>query len=238
VSGCAHWGGSTSVAIAPSTGAVVGSSRLESLVFGDGKAWGFNGGAGPEVREIDPATGRVIDTLDRHYAFALGYAFHSLWLYGNGVVAQLDPDTGSVLQYYSLPAGADAFPIHGKGGGFVSAGGYVWLTAYDGDVYGPDVSSGAVYRLDPSTGQVVRALSIALDPTMSTETLGPEAFLDAHDGTVWVAKSPDTVVGIDAHTGRVVESYPAGGHGAVDVLATDDSLWVVNSTGTVWRYAR
>lgn len=243
VSGCAHWGPpeSGTVQIDLSTGEVVGTwpPSSDSPVFGGGRAWAFDGGAADrEVHEVDPATGRVIQGLDPKYRFALGYAFDSLWLLaGDSEIVRLDPDTGAEIASYQLPSDMTAFTIHGKIGGFASAGGYVWLTAYRGDPYGPHVTDGALYRIDPASNDIEQMLLIKLDPTMSSDSLGPELYLDSSSGVVWVAETPDTVVGLDAETGEIVGTYPAPGDGATNVEATADALWVTSfGDGTVWRY--
>jgi hypothetical protein len=244
VSGCQNWPPTDTVRIDAATGKEVGRwEGLTSPVFGGGRAWAFDGGAAGEVREVDPETGRVIRVFDSRYHLALGYAFDSLWVAGGPGIVRVDPNTGSEVASYPLPADMGAYAIHGKIGGFASAGGYVWVIAYAGDVYGPDVTDAALFRLDPTTGVAEKVLAISLDPNMSvTQALdpsgpGPEVYLDTSGDTVLVARSPDTVVGVDAKSGQVVATYRAPGDGATNVAATSDSVWIANyGDESVWRY--
>ena len=214
--------------------------------------WAF--GAGEPHRdgaEIDPVTGALIRALPTP---PRGYAFGSLWTGGTdqdgrAVVVRSDPTTGDTLQTYVLPDGLGVNPEHGKPGGFVETGGFVWMTAYEGDVHGREgaVTEGALLRLDPNSDAVEQILPLSLDPSMQGATHsgapldeytpGPEVYLTSHGGSVWVARSPDTVVEVDAVTGAVVQTFAAAGTFATNVEVTDDAVWITNyGDDSVWRY--
>src|SRR5262245_28992098 len=181
VSGCQQFPPTAAIRIETATGTVSGRwvDGFNSPVFGGGRAWAFDGGSDREVREVDPETGRGIRPLDVRYTRALGYGFDSLWVAGKAEIVRVDPDTGAAVHSYPLPPGMRAATIHGKIGGFATAGGYVWLTAYRGDPYGPHVTKANLFRINPSNDEIQQMLTIALDPSMSVrfwddpDTVGP-----------------------------------------------------------------
>ncbi len=236
VSGCGFYPPDQTVVIDARTDEVVDRWTFVSPVFGGGRAWAFDAGApnGADGVEIDPASGKIIDRLQSP---PIGYAFGSLWFVTTGAdgepwIERVDPDTGIELGSYALPAGSRATAAHGANGGFVVEGGYVWIV-----VYGPGPGTGGLYRIDPRGGTIERVIPIMVDE--NTYGPGPGIFLDASDGTVWVAEAPDTVVGVDARTAEILDTLPAkGGFGGwTNVEVANGAVWITNpADDTVWRY--
>ena len=115
---------------------------------------------------------------------------------------RIDPHTGVVRRFSPGLAAVDA----------ITADGSVWVTKYYND---------QVWRLDPSTGRVIAAITVSLQPEQLT-------FFAGH---IWVCNHHGHAVSeIDPQTNRVIRTINVGLRqffvGPNDVFGVDGSIWV------------
>jgi streptogramin lyase len=189
----------------------VGGAPFDVLVAaGSVRTTGFGDGT---LVAVDPRTLRVMRRLDVGGApTGLLYSAGSIWVgFGRGAtgVARVDPSSGSIER---IDIGVST-PSH-----FVATRSGIWV-ANDGDT---------LVRLDPADGLVTRVVHVGR--TLVQPALAP-------DGTLWVPdKEIDRIFRVDAQTGRVVDSFPAG-NGAFHALPAFGSMWVTSYAGAdVWRF--
>jgi YVTN family beta-propeller protein len=124
-------------------------------------------------------------------------------------VAAPQSEPASIAERFPLPAGLRSAMTFGAGS--------LWIA---------DAFKGAVHRIDPASGTIVRTITLAD---------GPSAMAFGHD-SVWVAnKTEDSVLRIRPETNSIVKAISVG----VDPVALavgPDAIWVANSgEGTVSR---
>ena len=123
----------------------------------------------------------------------------SVWALGAdgqaGYLCRIDASTNTITAEFDLPSGTPT----GDGlytGAMVVADGSLWIAATFRD---------QVWRIDPSTGRIVRRIATGRYP----------AYLAAGGGSVWVAQDEaGSVARIDPGTNAVVATIPVGRQGA------------------------
>jgi serine/threonine protein kinase/DNA-binding beta-propeller fold protein YncE len=163
----------TMLRIDPRSGAVVHAFRAppKNVVFGAGSLWSADD-ADVAVRRLDPATHRVIATIETGALSYLSLAFAdgSLWLasHSPGRVLRIDPVTNRIASTIQLGKVAE------QGSGPLAAG---WLAVGLGSLWITDHYVGVVSRIDPVTGRVVATIRVP----------GFPYGIDIGHGAVWVA---------------------------------------------------
>jgi virginiamycin B lyase len=133
------------------------------LVFGAGSVWGSSGG---QIFRFDPATNTVVShvsTDGRPMVFSAG----SVWVIAdNGKLVRIDPATNSVSATIQLPGDASFMAATDNA---------VWVAE------GPPDSAGShLWKIDPTTNQVVGQVKLGLASALDDVAVGD-------DGDVWVA---------------------------------------------------
>jgi glutamine cyclotransferase len=175
-------GRSTVFRVDPGSDRVIGSIPVADasgpIVIGEGSVWVTRPWVGGSVTEIDPATGRVVDTLDVPSVQAVGDG--SLWGSTGDSVLRIDPDSGSVQATIPIPrAQTVAFD-----------GSKVWVLvsprSSDPELFYPIAGTAGVVRIDPATDRV-------LGEPVALEDLQPIA-MAADDRGAWVADYYDGIL--------------------------------------------
>ena len=175
-------------------------------------------GLGPGLILIDAASGAVradVPVGDSQGATRFGYGH--VWTLGeNGVMAEVDPDKGTLVRFIAVGVV--------WGGMAVGAGG-IWVT----DRYGP-----TVLRVDPVTGHInlrVRLSSVGLrghEPNSGTA-------IDA--GSLWVARGPEAVDRLNPSSLKLQHRIKLNQHGCSTdgaqcfMAAGDGRVWVAGGNG-------
>ena len=188
-----HSGGATTVQ--PTTSSATSRPGLW-LVAG----WG----SGPLVK-IDPATSRVIETveLDGSNLQKAVPAFGRLWVTvgQSGPVLSLDPGRGTVERTVPLGAATDGLATDGR---------LVWVAVDD-----------RVVALDPTTGSRVRSVAVSSNP-------GGPGELDFDGAALWLSMSGlDEVWRIDPGTATVTAKVRVG-HTPDHLVFDGRWVWVGN----------
>jgi YVTN family beta-propeller protein len=202
----------------PRTGKVVakikvGDTSYEPLVA-FGSVWVTNRGSN-SVSQVDPATNRVVRTIETPFVNAGGIvaAAGRLWVgndSGATKVLRIDPRTRRV----------ETFEAGSRPAFVAAAAGSVWVA---------NEVDGTVTRLDERTGRAVATLPAGVQPVNLAALPGPRP-------EVWVPDDQGNLLTrIDATTGTVLERLATGAGPAV-VAPDGRDIWVTNLTdGTVWR---
>ena len=115
-----------------------------------------------------------------------------------GYLYRIDPATNAIVSEIDLPPGTPTGDSLLRGAMVVAAGS-LWVAATFRD---------QVWRIDPSTGRIVRRIATGRYP----------AFLAAGGGSVWVAQDEaGSVARIDPGTNAVVATIPVGWQGPAGV---------------------
>ncbi|HNR22099.1 MAG TPA: glutamine cyclotransferase [Steroidobacteraceae bacterium] len=116
-----------------------GADAVHGVTYDGEQVWAA---VGPKVLAIDPASGKVVRTLE-HSADA-GAAFDGTHLYQIAAarIDKIDPATGAVVA--SIPA-----PGQGDDSGLAWAEGSLWVGQYRGR---------RIHQIDPATGKVLRTI--------------------------------------------------------------------------------
>ncbi len=132
----------------------------------------------------------------------------------DGTLTRLDPESGAVVDEYSLGAGIDGVAV---------GNGSVWVS---------DPPQGTVERFDPASGEVTRTFRIARRPGEIHP--GPIAF-GGH--RIWVADTEGEGISvIDLRSGRVIARGLGPRRAPLSLTTGGGALWVTSySTGTLRR---
>jgi DNA-binding SARP family transcriptional activator/ABC-type oligopeptide transport system substrate-binding subunit len=174
-----------------------GTDTPGGLVVADGSLWVAQGAR--FVRRINPATGKVDDTITVLGAEHLTADDNAVYVDGLGRVQKLDPARDTVA--WKAPA------VHSEITSIAAAGGFVWLTTSADD---------GVIKLSADTGQPV-GTSIPIS--------GGAERVAAGDGAVWVSNErAGTITRIDTSTDA--KTTLATGHAPFGMAIHGDRVWV------------
>jgi peptide/nickel transport system substrate-binding protein len=172
------------------------------LAFGGGALWAATG-IGRTVVRIEPATGRITQTIRLGIEPAdVAFSHGELWVAdpGDRALLRIDARSGIVRRTIELPARPSAVAIDHDA---------VWVASHD---------DGSVLHIDVRSNAVVDSVDVGQ---------GPSALIASRDA-VWAANSLDgTVSRIDPRSGNVVATVPTGS-GPAGVTATGSKVWVAN----------
>jgi ABC-type branched-subunit amino acid transport system substrate-binding protein/DNA-binding beta-propeller fold protein YncE len=201
----------------PKTRAITRTVRLgdqTDSVFTPTFNWGFPGiavGAGAvwatnparSISRIDPATGRIVATVDAE-AGSIVAGDEGVWVIGGPGVMRIDPRTNRVGE--RIPIGSQS------PSGIAVGGGSVWVTAEE---------EGLVWRIEPGPDPSTRTIDVGTGVT----------YIAYGAGAVWTANYIDGVVSrIDPRTNAVTDRIPIGA--AQALAAGAGSVWVSTAGGT------
>jgi peptide/nickel transport system substrate-binding protein len=181
-----------------------------ALAYGDGALWVAERGDGT-VAQISPASNKVtrrIEGVNAPSALAVGSG--SVWV-GSAVdrtVSRIGADGSEAVIHLGAPPSAIA-----------AGAGAVWITSEE---------TGTLFRVEPRTGTVVRAIRVGNRPVA----------VAAGDSGVWVVNRQDaTVSRIDPATNSVSDLIAvARDPGAIALSASD--VWVATANAQVTRIDR
>jgi streptogramin lyase len=178
---------------------------------------------------VDPRSGIVLARIrlpvqpPRYWDFPTTMCGGSLWVLADTAIVRIDPGTNRAAGVIQLPGARSAY---GPGGGYFSAN---FAACAGGSLWVPNLAG--LYRIDPPTG-AARRLRIAVHASAGLGDPG----VTAGAGSVFVRTSDTTITRVDARTGRIQRTYPAGGRGGEQIAVVGGSLWVpVAYPGDVWR---
>lgn len=172
-----------------------------------------------EAQRIDPATNRVVTTVEGGNAMAQGHG--SLWFSQRGTnrIIRADPVTGEATAVIEVPPDHDC--------GISSSAEAVWASCLS-----PDRVIGSVVRIDPATDEAA---------VVHTGAAGGGAF-DAGGRTWLAATSPDggVFMSVNLSSNSVEQILLVGPDFNPDnVVIAGDSAWVANdSADEVFRFAQ
>ena len=201
----------------PRTRAVTRTVKLgdqTDSVFTPSFSWGFPGiavGAGAvwatnptgTVSRIDPATGRIVATIDAD-AGPIAAGEEGVWFIGGPGVERIDPRTNRTGQ--RIPIGSQS------PSGIAVGAGSVWVTAEE---------EGLVWRIEPGPDPGTRSIDVGAGVT----------YIAYGAGAVWTANYIDGIVSrIDPRTNAITARIPIGAAHAL--AAGAGSVWVSTAGGT------
>ncbi len=149
-----------------------------------------------------------VDVPDASGALVIGAAAHGFWVGGDHAAIRLD---GSGGQVHRIPAPVAASDWTG----IVEGDGRLWLADY---------AAGAVYALDPTTGDTTARITLP-----SARGDAPHPWSPTWAAGLWVLGSPDggDLYRINPAT-MTVDRHVSGAHG---LLADGESVWYVRLGG-------
>lgn len=159
------------------------------------------------IVELDPADGKEIKRFAAPEPFGTGgdgMAFDGLHLYymngfGNDILYEIDPDTGTVI---------DADPLS------IGSRNYEGIAVLGGLVYILDYTVGDIAVFDPATDTILRTIDVnGLNPTVSL-LIGGMAGIANPDRIVIVEAGGNRVHLLDPNTGLVTSSFSPTGTSA------------------------
>jgi YVTN family beta-propeller protein len=174
------------------------SVAASALAVTSGAVWAIDPDGG--VSRIDPATGRIVATIEHLGARAIAASSQAVWVHdGNSTAIRIDPRTNRVSERVPLAAGSLE--------GIAIGAGAVWLA---------DAVDGTLWRIDPDPTPVTRTVTVGIG--VGAVSFGAD--------TVWVSNSfLGTVSRIDARTNTVTRTIDVGG--TPSGLAADaSSVWL------------
>jgi len=205
--------------ISPRTNKVVHGLRKLYGTFGDGSLWAQTQDW-KTLERIDPKSRVVLASIklpiplpESGHVFPAAVCDGSVWSVADTSVIRYSTATNKVAQVISLPGAVSSASV--TGGYYDSnyaacAAGKVWLTNLAG-----------LYSIDEGTNKASR-LPVAIHPNSYLGDPG----LTASGDQVFVRTSDKTVTQVDARTGTVVRTYPAGGGGGEQIAVGWGSLWI------------
>jgi DNA-binding SARP family transcriptional activator len=198
----------TRVALPPTTlHAAMNTDPGPALALGGGRVWAAAGV--DSVRELDPLTGRVLETISPPAGTnrALGWGAGALWVGGPNAVSRVVPDlhrTTATIRIETVPVSL-AF-----------GDGSVWLALDSGAAAFTTTGVAEVLRLDPTSE--APAATIPLPDA-------PSALVSAPSG-IWVASAAaGAVYRIDPKQNRIVATIRTGA-APTALAATPAGIWV------------
>jgi hypothetical protein len=215
--------------IDPRTNRVTGHYKKLYGTFGDGSLWAQTQDW-RVLERIDPKSKVVLKQIKlpiplpaSGHVFPAAVCAGSVWSIADTSVIRYETATNKVDQVISLPR---AVSMTTANGGYFDAtyaacaAGKVWVTNLAG-----------LYSIDEGTNKASR-LPLSIHPS---QYLGDPG-LAASGNRVFVRTSDRTVTQIDARSGKVVRTYPAGGGGGEQIAVGYGSLWIPAFRGqSVWR---
>jgi serine/threonine protein kinase len=188
-----------------------------AIAAGEGGVWVADGSK-RAVRKIDPASNRVVASMHvSGFAYDVAAGEGGIWVCTGENTARIDPSTGEVTN--DIIAQQSGLRLDAVGSGFVWQVGEVELRRYT-------IATGRVDVFVP--GVVPRDVATS-------------------EGYLWIAScgTPGTVVRLDARTGEIAATIPAGGGvcpyqatfgNPITIAAVADSVWVTDgANGAVSR---
>jgi ABC-type branched-subunit amino acid transport system substrate-binding protein/DNA-binding beta-propeller fold protein YncE len=171
------------------------------IAAGAGALWATNPGL--SVSRIDPATGKLVATIDAD-AGSIAAGEEGVWFIGSPGVRRIDPRTNRVGQ--GIPIGTQS------AAGIAVGAGSVWVTAEE---------EGLVWRIEPGPDPSTRTIDVGAGVT----------YIAFGAGAVWTANYIDGIVSrIDPRTNDVTARIPIGAAHAL--AAGAGSAWVSTAGGT------
>jgi DNA-binding beta-propeller fold protein YncE len=190
-----------------------------NVVSGGGFVWAAEAhtGGGPNLKEgkvtkIDPASGAVLGSIELVTACGLAADDNDVWVTSPMLAEAVRYDAATLEERAVIPVGKDIFEI--KIGPDA-----VWVSGESG--------GGMVWRIDPTTNQVVTSISISDSTPIGLEV----AF-----GSVWVgSRAKGVIYRIDPATNTVAETIKVNGSiGGIGV--GPDAIWASGfEDGTIYR---
>ncbi len=243
------------------TGELVGSVAIPGSVclamdVGFDSVWAGSCSTEPAVVRIDPTTGKAIATIpldieDLQEESSLAAGEGAVWaITSDSKLVKIDPETNTVAEIYTAPAGAAAVradfgalwvtnpgtgtlarlsPADGSVEAEIPVGpGPRFLAVGEGGVWVLNQGDGTVSHVDPATNAVVATIVVDGQPIAGGD-------IAVGGGFVWARTSGTLVVKIDPATDTAVAAYgPRVGSGSV--AADDDAMWVsAHDVNAVWR---
>jgi streptogramin lyase len=215
--------------IDPRKNKVIGHFPKMYGTFGDGSLWAQSQDWTHLLR-IDPKSHVKLASIKLPIPLpATGHVFPaavcggSVWSIADTSVVRYSTATNAVDQVISLPKAKSASEV--SGGWFDSnyaacAGGKVWI---------PNLAG--LYSINMRTNKASR-LRV---PIHANSALGDPGVTASH-GQVFVRTSDTTITQVDARSGKVVRTYPAGGGGGEQIAVGYGSVWSPAFTDSaVWR---
>jgi DNA-binding beta-propeller fold protein YncE len=192
-----------------------------AIAAGEGGVWVADGTKG--VRRIDPASNRVAATIGTGgLAFDVAVGDGAVWVGLAERLVRIDPQTDETEATALVcdPVSPRCFP-----GDFAAAGpGFAWLMS----------QMGSLFRYDEANGRFDEFLTHVSPRGLAV--IGRD---------VWIATcgTPGTVVHVDASTGEVAATIPAGGAVCIAlggtplaIAADEKAAWVADTlNGTISR---
>jgi hypothetical protein len=197
--------------------------------FGDGSLWAQSEDW-TRLERIDPKSHLVLRKIKlpislpaSGHVFPAAFCGGSIWSVADTAVIRYDTAKNAVAAVITLPkATSQASPHRGwfDANYAACAGGKVWV---------PNLAG--LYRINMKKNTAKR-LRIAIHPNSQLGDPG----LTASRGQVFVRTSDNAVTQVDARTGKVVRTYPAGGGGGEQIAVGFGSVWIPAATdSSVWR---
>jgi DNA-binding SARP family transcriptional activator/DNA-binding beta-propeller fold protein YncE len=198
----------TRVPLPPTTPHVaMNSDPAPALALGGGRVWAVAGV--DSVRELDPLTGRVLDTISPLAGTnrALGWGAGALWVGGPSAVSRVVPDLHRVTATIRI----ETVPVS-----LAFGDGSVWLALDSGAAPFTSTGIAEVVRLNPTSEAPAATIPLPDSPT---------ALVAAPSG-IWVASAAaGAVYRIDPKQNRIVATIRTGA-APTALAATPAGIWV------------
>jgi hypothetical protein len=215
--------------ISPRKNKVIHYLKKQYGTFGDGSLWAQTQDW-KTLQRIDPKSRVVLQSIKLPIPLpATGHVFPaavcagSVWSVADTSVIRYSTATNTVSQVISLPQAVSATTATG---GYYDAN---YAACAAGKVFVTNLAG--LYSIDEGTNKATR-LPVSIHPNSDLGDPG----LTASGNQVFVRTSDKTVTQVDAQTGKVVRSYPAGGGGGEQIAVGWGSLWIPAFNGeSVWR---
>jgi hypothetical protein len=215
--------------ISPKKNRVIHAWKKLYGIFGDGSLWAQTQDW-KYLERIDPKSHVVLKQIklpiplpESGHVFPAAVCAGSVWSVADTSVIRYSTATNTVTQVIPLP---EAVSMTTANGGYFDA---TYAACAAGKVFVTNLSG--LYSIDEGTNKATR-LPVTIHPS---QYLGDPG-LTASGNKVFVRTSDKTVTQLDARTGKVVRTYPAGGGGGEQIAVGYGSLWIpAFSTQSVWR---
>jgi hypothetical protein len=187
--------------------AAMNSDPAPALALGGGHVWAAAGV--DSVRELDPSSGRVLETITPSAGTnrAIGWGDGALWVGGANAVSRVVPDLHRVTA---------TIPIQTVPVALAFADGAVWLALDSGAASFASTGVAEVLRLDPTSEAPAATIPLPDAPT---------ALVTAPSG-VWVASAAARAVyRIDPKQNKIVATIRTGA-APTSLAATPTGIWV------------
>jgi streptogramin lyase len=215
--------------ISPRKNRVIHMLRKMYGTFGDGSLWAQSQDW-KTLERIDPTSRVVLKQIklpiplpESGHVFPAAVCDGSVWSVADTSVIRYSTATNTVDQVISLPQAVSATTVSN---GYYDSN---YAACAAGKVFVTNLAG--LYSIDEGTNKATR-LPVDVHPNSYLGDPG----LTAHGDQVFVRTSDKTVTQVDAQTGTVVRTYPAGGGGGEQIAVGYGSLWVpAFRAQSVWR---